>query len=95
MESQVSIFFQELTGSQFSTDNKVCKSFDDSFKPILKAENESIIWGLRVYRHNDKSFHNFLPESKINELQAAAVNDKQHTPETNVKHGDVIVTNIV
>ena len=64
MESQVWIFFQELTGPQLSTDNKVCKFVDDSLKPILKAENKSIIWDLRVYRHNDKSFHNFLPESK-------------------------------
>ena len=62
MESQVWIVFQELTGPQFSTDNKVCKSVDDSLKPILKAENESIVWDLRVYRHNDKSFNNFLPE---------------------------------
>ena len=53
-----------------------------------------MIRDLRVHGHNNKSFDDFLAVTEINELQAAAVNDRRLTPGTDISHEDDILINM-
>ena len=80
----------ELTGDCSIVDNANSKAIDEWMQLILKTAGESILRDLCVNNGQTKYFDAFwdISERKIEELQAAAIDDRQHTQVT--KDGDVV-----
>ena len=89
--SQFQALFSELTGDQAVADNTISKNKDDQIKLLLKRADESIIHDFRINKARKSCFDEFLSvtENKLETLQAAAVNDRQHSKHS--ADGDVIV----
>ena len=73
--------YAELTGDCSVADNTKLKEVDDRMKLIMKTADSSIIRDLRVNNSRKAKYDNFwdVAEKKIEELQAAVVDDRRHS----------------
>ena len=79
--SEFRAIYAELTGDCSVADNTKLKEVDDRMRLIMKTADPSIIRDLRVNNSRKAKYHNFwdVAEKKIEELQAAAVDDRRHS----------------
>ena len=88
--AQFHSLYTELTGDCSIADNANSKAGDERMQLILETADESILRDLRVNNGQTKSFDAFwdIAKRKVEELQAAAVDDHRHAQVT--KDGDVV-----
>ena len=82
--AQFRALYRELTGDESVADNAVSKSVDERTRLILKNADASIIRDISVNNGRKEAFDTFweVTENKLEELQAAAVDDRHHATET-------------
>ena len=88
--AQFRALYRELTGDESVADNAVSKSVDERMRLILKNADASIIRDMRVNNGRKEAFDTFweVTEKKLEELQAAAVDDRRHAAEMD---GEVVL----
>ena len=87
--SEFRAIYAELTGDCSVADNTKLKEVDDRMRLIMKTADPSIIRDLRVNNSRKAKYDSFwdVAEKKIEELQAAVVDDRRHS---DTQDGEVI-----